>query len=288
MMRSIVFLAAAFAVSTTPVYGQSAKPGGADKLGWKLTLQSWSINYGPGPKTTFESIDVAKKLGVHYLEVYPGQEIGTPDKGKFGPEMTEEQIKAVLERAKANDVTIIDTGVIGIPDKEPAARKLFDWAKKMGITTIVSEPDPSALPMIDKVAGEYGIKVAIHDHPKPSRYWDPEYTYGLMRDLKNVGYCADVGHWKRSGLEPADVLTKHGEKVFSSHFKDLVANKDGKNMHDVVWGEGNSKAAEMLAVLKAKRFQGPIAIEFETKWELPTLQKCVDFFNQQADKLAAE
>ena len=104
--------------------------------------------------------------------------------------------------------------------------RCFDWAKKIGITTIVSEPDPKALPMIDKLAGEYGIKVAIHDHPKPSRYWDPEYTYGLIRDLKNVGFCADVGHWKRSGLDPVDVLNKYGEKVFSSHFKDLVQTTD--------------------------------------------------------------
>ncbi len=288
MMRSIVLLVAAFAVLPSTLYGQSAKSNGADKLGWKLTLQSWTVNYGPAPSTVFESIDVAKKLGVHFLEVYPGQTISMTDKGKFGPEMTESQMKAVLDRAKENDVTIIDTGVIPISSKEADARKLFDWAKKMGITTIVSEPEPSALPMIDKLAGEYGIKVAIHDHPKPSRYWDPEYTFGLIRDLKNVGFCADVGHWKRSGLEPADVLKKYGEKAFSSHFKDLVPNKGSKNLHDVAWGEGDSKAAEMLAVLKAKKFKGPVAIEFETKWDLPTLQKCVDFFNAQADKLATE
>ena len=59
-------------------------------------------------------------------------------------------------------------------------------------------------------------------------------------------------------------------------------------MHDVVWGTGESKAAEMLKALKAKGFKGPIAIEFESKWDLPTLQKCVDFFNAEADKLAAE
>jgi len=79
--------------------------------------------------------------------------------------------------------------------------------------------------MIDKLAGEYDIKVAIHDHPKPSRYWDPEFTYDLIKDLKHIGFCADVGHWKRSGLEPVAVLEKYGEKVFSLHFKDLV--KDG-------------------------------------------------------------
>lgn len=271
-----------------PLRAEPSKSAGAEKLGWKLTLQAWTANFGPKPSTVFEAIDIANSLGIKYIELYPNQAIGGDDKGKFGPDMSEEQIKKVLEKAKASDVAIIDTGVIGINGKEEVARKLFEWAKKVGITIIVSEPDPKDLPMIDKLAGEFGMKVAIHDHPKPSRYWDPEYTYGLIRDLKNVGFCADVGHWKRSGLEPVDVLTKYGEKVISSHFKDLVPTADGKKFGDVPWGEGNSKAAEMLAALKAKGFKGPIALEYESKWDLPKLQKCVDFFNKEADKLAGQ
>jgi sugar phosphate isomerase/epimerase len=174
--------------------------------------------------------------------------------------------------------------VIGISSQENEARKLFDWAKKLGITTIVSEPEQKALPMIDKLAGEYGINVAIHDHPKPARYWDPEYTYELIKDLPHIGFCADLGHWKRSGLEPVVVLEKYGDKAFSSHFKDLV--KAGNGYHDVPWGTGESKAAAMLAMLKQKGFKGPIAIEYEYTWDVPTLQKCVDFFYDQANQLA--
>jgi sugar phosphate isomerase/epimerase len=257
---------------------------GAHKLGWKLTLQSWTVHH-----TVFDSIDVAHKLGVHFIEIYPDQQISSDDQGKFGPAMTDAQIQAVLDKAKSADVKIIDYGVTNIPGKEDEARKLFDWAKKVGLTLLVAEPDPKDLPAIDKIAGEYGIRVAIHDHPKPSRYWDPEFTYGHIKDLKNVGFCADVGHWKRSGLDPVDVLKKYGDKVFSLHFKDLVPNEDGKEgLHDVVWGTGQSRAADMLAALKEKGFQGPIAIEFEYKWDIPTLQKCVDFFYEQADNLAAK
>ena len=261
---------------------------GADKLGWKLTLQSWSANYNSdshAPRTVEQSIGYCKQLGVHFLEVYPGQALGIGLKGSWGPKMSDEELQKALEAAKAADVTIIDTGVIPIPGREDEARKLFTWAKKAGITEIVSEPNPKDLPMIDKLAGEYDIKVAIHDHPKgQSTYWDPEFTYDQIKDLKHVGFCADVGHWKRSGFEPSLILQKYGEHVYSLHFKDLV--KEGNGYHDVVWGTGESKAKAMLQALKDKGFKGPIAIEYEYKWDLPTLQKCVDFFNEQANELA--
>jgi sugar phosphate isomerase/epimerase len=280
---SVCLSVAAAVVLSLPVHADSLDRTGAKKLGWKLTLQSWTNN----KHTVAESIDLCQQLGVHYLEVYPGQQLSPDDKGKFGPEMTDEQVKEVLDKAKSCNVKVIDYGVTGISGKEEEARKLFDWAKKVGLTTLVSEPDPKDLPAIDKLAGEYAIRVAIHDHPKPSRYWDPDYTYGLIKDLKNVGFCADVGHWKRSGLEPVEVLKQYGDRVFSLHFKDLVPGEGDHNLHDVPWGTGASRAADMLAVLKEKGFKGPIAIEYEWKWDVPTLQKCVEFFFAEANKLAA-
>jgi sugar phosphate isomerase/epimerase len=252
---------------------------GADKLRWRLALQSWTVQ-----GTVLKAIDIAKEIGLHDLEVFPGQKISDDGPGKFDPGMTDEQIKTVLDKAKAANIRIRSYGVTGISGNEAEARKLFDWAKKIGIRTLVTEPDPKDLPAIDKLADEYNMKVAIHDHPKPSRYWDPAYVYSLTKDLKNVGYCADVGHWKRSGLDPLATLEKYGDKVMSLHFKDLTPT--GSDPHDVIWGTGGSHAAEMLKVLKDKNFHGTFAIEFEYKWDIPTLRKCAEFFYGEASKLA--
>jgi L-ribulose-5-phosphate 3-epimerase UlaE len=74
--------------------------------------------------------------------------------------------------------------------------------------------------------------------------------------------------------------------VVSSHFKDLVPGGGSNGLHDVPWGTGDSHAADMLRVLKEKGFKGPIAIEYEWKWDVPTLRKCVDFFYEEAGRLA--
>lgn len=295
----LIFAVLAFGLLTASAFAASPGTSGAHKLGWKLTLQSWTLQSWSSPtnqRTVVQSLEVAKKLGLHYIEIFPGQALTEPDGAKWGVEMTDHQIHEMLDAAKAADVKIIDTGVIDIPMEESRARKLFQWAKKLGITEIVSEPNPRALPMIDRLAGEYKIKVAIHDHPKGhSIYWNPDDTYEKIKNLPHVGFCADVGHWKRSGFEPSLVLEKYADKVYSLHFKDLVPNSapprnfeygDVREWHDVPWGSGESRAADMLRILKEKGFRGPIAIEYESPWQMKTLHECVDWFNAEADKLA--
>src|SRR5205807_3327896 len=114
-----------------------------EKLGWKLTLQSWTVQ-----RTVFGALDICKELGIKYIETYPSQPISLEDKTKFGPGTSDEQIKAVLDKAKACGVQLIDCGVIDIPNDEAKARQVFEWAKKVGITILVAEPLEKALPMI--------------------------------------------------------------------------------------------------------------------------------------------
>src|SRR5206468_1359732 len=148
---SILALLAVLLVWQPALRAEEPDLSGAKKLGWKLTLQAWSMNFMHGDKknsTTVNALQVCHDLGIHYLETYPNQDLETFDsKDKWGPGMTDEQIKMILAKAKELDVEIIDTGVIGIPGNEEGAKKFFDWIKKVGVTTVVSEPEEKTLPM---------------------------------------------------------------------------------------------------------------------------------------------
>ena len=118
-------------------------------------------------------------------------------------------------------------GVCGLSKDEDASRKTFDFAKDMGIETIVSEPGPDAFDTSDKLCEEYRINVALHNHPKPSRYWNPDTVLEVCKGRsKRIGACADTGHWMRSGLNPVEQLKKLEGRIISFHFKDL--NKFGE------------------------------------------------------------
>ena len=158
----------------------------ADKLGWRLGCQAWTFNRF----TLFEAIDRTSQLGLHYIEAFPhGQKLERQDNSEvFGPKMSAEGRKAVKEYLTSKNVKLVNMGV------GPYDREAFEFAKEMGMETLVSEPKFDAFDAIDKLCEEFQINVALHDHPKPSPYWDPEIVLKVCKDhSKRIGACCDTG-----------------------------------------------------------------------------------------------
>lgn len=254
----------------------------AESLGWRLGTQAWTFR----DRTLFETIDVARDLGLRYIECFPGQALSPEHSDvKFGVDLPAELQKALKERAASRKVALVSMGVVGFKNDEAECRKTFDFAKAMGFETISCEPDEDAADLLDRLAEEYEINLAIHDHPKPSHYWNPETVLKVVQGKsKRFGACADTGHWSRSSLVPVDCLKKLEGRIIESHFKDIT---DGV---DQPWGTGAGDAKAMLAELHRQHFRGVILLEYETGEgrELESnAAKCVVFFDKTARELAA-
>jgi len=251
--------------------------------GWPLAIQAWTFHH----VTLFEAIDNAKKLGLRYMELIPTQAVSPEMKNvKFDVNASLSLIAKVKMKMEEAGVQPIAMGVVRLPADETQCRKVFDFAKVMGITTLCAEPPEDALPMIDKLANEYRINVAIHNHPKPSHYWSPETVLAAVKDCSpRIGACADTGHWVRSGLDPVECLKKLEGRVLWSHFKDL--NERSPKAHDVVWGTGVCGARAMLAELKRQGYTGGISLEYEYNWgkAMPELARCVEFYRKTMAEL---
>jgi len=257
----------------------------AEKLGWRLGCQAYSFN-----RFTFhEALDKIAAVGLHYVEAYPGQKLSAEQPGvRIGPELNAEQRRELLKRLADKNIQLVNYGVCGLQKEEGACRKTFDFAKEMGIETLVSEPAPEALDTIEKLCDEYKINLAIHNHPKPSRYWN--YTTVLeacQGRSKHVGACADTGHWMRSGIHPVEALQKLEGRIISFHFKDL--NKFGiRSAHDMPWGTGVGNVDAMLAEIHRQGLKAVFSIEYEHNWlnSLPEIAKSVKYFDQVAARYA--
>jgi len=164
----------------------------------------------------------------------------------------------------------VNYGVIGIPKDEQQARKLFDFAKTMGLRAITTESVDS-MDTIEKLVKEYDIRIGIHNHPRRPddanyKVWDPNYVLGLVKDRDpRIGSTADIGHWVRSGLDPLECVKILKGRVISTHLKDL--NEKSSSAHDVPYGNGISNIPAILAELKRQGFVGNVSVEYEFNWD---------------------
>lgn len=261
----------------------SEKGNKPEKEGWNLSIQSYSFHLF----SVMESLDKTRELGVKFIEIYPGQRLGEGfGEDVFGYNLSSEQRAKLIAAAKERDVKIISTGVWTAEREE--WDKIFSFAKEIGVEFISAEPNREDWDVIEELVKKYNIKLAVHNHPNEKSYWNPAILLEHIGDRsKLIGSCADVGHYKRMGLDPIDCLHALDGRILSLHMKDILS-KDAENPEeDTIWGQGVLNVEGILKELKSQNFKGYFTIEYEANWEnsLPDIKKSIDYFNQKAEEI---
>jgi sugar phosphate isomerase/epimerase len=229
--------------------------------GFSIAVQCWSFK----EFTLFEAIEMAAAAGTH-VEIFPGQTIG----GELGdlkitPDLPDDKLQAVIDHLKKNQVCAVNFGVTGISKDETEARKTFELAKKLGLYGVTTE-SLDALDTLEKLAKEYDVKVCFHNHPKPTALWDPNKVWQAIEGRhENIGFCADIGHWATSGLDPLEVIKKIAPRVRSFHMKDRESIE--KWSHDRPFGTGIIDNIAILDEVRKHGFAGNVTIEYEHNWK---------------------
>ena len=251
------------AVKSLPVVDPAYSGVRIVKFPW--AVQAWTFR----KFSLFDTLKKMKELGVQNLEAYPGQEIGGDLKGvKFDHTLTDPQIEQVKTALTAGGITVVAYGVVKFANDEPSMRQVFDFARKIGIRTIVTEPEYDDYSLLERMVKEYDIQVAIHNHPLPSKYALPQTVLDHIRNLDaRIGACADTGHWMRCGVQPLAALKLLSGRILDVHLKDL--NKfDYKKAYDVPFGTGKAGIRDILAELTLQGYKGFLAVEHENEKEV--------------------
>jgi sugar phosphate isomerase/epimerase len=248
---------------------------------WKIGVQMWTFRMF----TFAEALDKVDSADVKYIEAYWGQPLGAGLKDSFGINMSTESKDKIKELLQSKGIKIEAMGVI-VPKTREEWTKAFDLAKEFGLSYITAEPLKDQWDMVDSMAGSYGIKVAIHDHPKPNAYWSPDSVLAATVGHPNIGSCADIGHWARNGINPVDALKKLEGHVIGVHFKDIT-KFDDTEAADTVVGKGIIEFEPIFQELNRQNFKGMFSIEHESNWyhSLPDVIETVQFFKDQVAKL---
>jgi sugar phosphate isomerase/epimerase len=234
--------------------------------------------------TVFEAIEKTAQAGGRIIEFYPDQKLSREQpEVLWNHDASDRVIENVKAKLREHDLLAVNYGVVPVPKDEPGARRVFDFARKMGLRAITTESVES-IDTLEKLAKEYDIAVAYHHHPRRAerpeyRLWDPNFMASLLKGRDSrIGACVDTGNWTRSGVRPLDALKILSGRVIAVHLKDMT-EFGVNNAHEVPFGTGASEVAACLAELRHQRFAGDIAIEYEFNRDdnLAEVRQCIDF-----------
>lgn len=254
--------------------------------GFAIGCQAYSFNRF----TVFEAIEKTAQAGGRIIEFYPGQKLSKEGpKVVFNHDSPPEVVQQIKDALAKHHVKAVNYGVVAIPNDEAKARKVFEFARDMGIYGITTESEKS-LDLIEKLVKEYDIKVGFHNHPKQEKnpnyqMWDPQHVLGLLKNRDaRIGVCADTGHWASSGLKPLDCIKLLKGRIVSLHLKERTAI--GQHLPDTIFGTGVLDIKGTLDELKRQHFDGNISIEYEANWDnsVPDITKCIDFVRNYGAK----
>ena len=224
----------------------------------QVAIQTWTLR-----NLNFEQVvDFAQRHGIKDLQLIPNH-LDYKKESK-------EQLAAKKARLEAAGLRAYTYGVAGTSLDKEENRKLFEFAKFMGMKLIVVEPgDFRIWDNLEELAKEYDIKVAVHNHGIKSLYGNPAIVRQVVlnRDPR-LGVCMDVG-WVTSGnFDAAQVYKDYKGRVFDIHLKDKKVQKTAKGddvANDTHVGEGDANYKGLFKALRESGYTGRLAIETDSQ-----------------------
>ncbi|MFW6155376.1 MAG: sugar phosphate isomerase/epimerase family protein [Planctomycetota bacterium] len=222
-------------------------------------------------KTLDELIGALKAVGLEYVELWPGHQAPTAD---------EAELQTTLRTLQANGITMNAFGQVVFKDDEPAARAALAFCRLAGVKAITANiiDDPAAIALAERLAEEYDVNLAIHNHGRKDRWGRTDQLDELFaKTSRRFGLCLDAAWMIDAGGDPVAAVDQYADRLMGVHLKDFSFNAEG-NPVDVIVGEGNLDLPAFLRRLKAVGFDGYMSLEYEGQAEapLPNVITCLE------------
>jgi sugar phosphate isomerase/epimerase len=231
------------------------QPAPETKEGFKLGMAGYTFVRFDLDKT----LETLKRTGVHYLCI---KDFHLPLTS------TDEEIKAFHAKLEKFDVKGYAVGPLYMKTKEEADQ-VFEYARRVGVNTIVGVPSYDLLPYVNNKVKEYDMKFAIHLHgPDIDKFPDADDVWENVKDLDpRMGMCLDIGHDRRNGKDPVKDLKKYHARVFDIHLKDVTAAS--KQGYSVEVGRGILDIPGFVKMLREIEYSGVVSLEHERNMDDP-------------------
>jgi sugar phosphate isomerase/epimerase len=225
-----------------------ADPRGDAWRGLKAGVASYTLRKMP----LDGAIKAIQRVGLKYVSI---KDFHMPLKS------TAEERRAVAQKFKDAGITPLSCGNITMQNDEANIRQAFEYARDLGLPTIVCSPHPDSMPILDRMVKEFNIKIAIHNHgPEDKRFPSPYDAWKAVSKYdERLGLCIDVGHTARAKVDPAEAIIKCRARLYDLHFKDIASTEpNGKTI------EAGRGVLDLKSILRSLlKIQYPFLLSFE-------------------------
>ncbi len=256
------FLASASAVASATIAGSKTNAAVVtnEPHHWndiRLAVATYSLRKFSRAQT----ISIVKDLGIQYVNVKSFH---------MDYELSKERLAVAREEFEAAGLKIVAGGNVGLQkDEEEDIHYHFKYARNAGIPVMVCAPTHKNLPIVEKYAIRYDIKVAIHNHgPEDKFYPAPSDVLNRVRNMDpRMGLCIDIGHTVRTGADILEEIEAAKDRTYDFHIKDLTSFTDRNSQVDV--GEGKIPVSAIFRLLKKNQYKGVVGLEYEINPDAP-------------------
>jgi type 1 glutamine amidotransferase len=162
-----------------------------------------------GPISFSEAAAKADALGTGFLEASSSQKVGPEIPKRLDYNLSPDEVTAVRNRLAELRLRLVAYRAGAIPADESSRRRLFAFAKAVDIETIVTSAAPAAVAELDKLAGEFGINVALESS-------NPKTLMSSLGGLsRRMGVSADTAALAEAGIKSADGLRLVNDRLLS-------------------------------------------------------------------------
>ena len=244
--------------------------------GFPMGIQSYSLR-AFGIDGALEKIE---ELELHFVELFRMHYPPIPDPLKIA------EMNAKLRK---HDLSISAHGVQSFTKDHQKNKAFFEFAKKAGIRNISANPENDSFESLNRLVAEYDIRIAIHNHGPGALYDAPLDALKAVAGYdKRIGFCADLGHYIRSGVDPVEVIYQLGDRLYGVHLKDFAEQK--KKTEGVIIGRGHLDVQGVFKALKKIGFpaDGALSLEYEEnpKDPMEDIRACLNVAAEAAQRAA--
>jgi inosose dehydratase len=227
--------------------------------GFTMAIQSWTFRVQP----LADALTSIASLGITRVEL-------SPQAAHFGFPATDDQIAELRAALAANGLDCVTSGLEPATGDHEQNRAVFEYARKLGLRTIMVDPPPESLDSLDALVREYDVRVGIHNHGPGTRYSRIEDVDAALagRD-RRMGCIIDTGHYTRAGVDPIEAFRHFAGRVYGVHLKDVAAANPAAP--DTILGEGVVDLPAVFDVLREIDFpaDASLSLEYEGNPEMP-------------------